>query len=62
MNTEHTDLLHTLVAAQILLLARALRWEDRRKGIHSTVDYEHKAVSLLRQRRDELLRLLAETH
>ena len=48
-------LLEHILASQVLLLARQLRADDTARGKESKVDYERKAVQIIRNAREAVL-------
>jgi hypothetical protein len=56
---NQTELLKTLLAAQVLTLAQSIAAEKRAKGQSSTGRYIDEAVSLIAQERSDVLRRLA---
>lgn len=48
-------LLEHILASQVLLLARQLRADDTARGKEGKVDYERKAVQIIRNAREAIL-------
>lgn len=48
-------LLEYILAAQVLILARQLRAEDTARGKTAKVDYERKAVQIIRNAREGII-------
>ena len=59
-NNENTELLKTLLTAQVLTLAKAIEAEKRQQGASSTSHYVPEAVRLIARERDSVLGLLAQ--
>ncbi len=58
---NQTELLETLLVAQVLTLAHHLKAEKARHGLTSTSDFTQEASRLIAQKRADILRKLAET-
>jgi hypothetical protein len=52
---SHKTLLELILTSQVLLLARQLRADDALKGKESKVDYERKAVQIVKNAREAVL-------
>lgn len=58
MDTENRRLLESILVAEILNLAAAIKAEKASKGSRSTSDYTDEAIRLIAQKRSMILRAL----
>jgi hypothetical protein len=57
---NNTELLQTLLVAQILILAKTIETEKKAKGSSSTDHYVGEAIQQINRERANILRRLAE--
>lgn len=61
MDQELTEMIETLLVAQVLTLAKAIEAERRQKGSASTDHYIPEAAALVGRERQRILALLAQS-
>ncbi len=59
MTEEDRRLLADVLVIEVLSLAFAMKANKERQGIHSSSDFTQEAVSLIKQKREQVLSLLA---